>query len=145
MTDQSESTNVKGQVQYINPVTLNRNPAFTNVVTVSGPVKTVYVGGQDAVDATGTIVGKDDLAAQTEQILKNIEAALVAAGAQLEHIIKWNMYIVQGQSLQEGFAAFQRFWGNRSNHPPAITFAFVAGLAHPDFLAEIDVIAVVPE
>ena len=144
MTKQSESTNGKGQVQYINPETLNRNPAFTNVVTVSGPVKTVYVGGQDAVDATGAIVGKGDLGAQTEQILKNIQAALAAGGAQPEHVIKWNMYIVQGQSLQEGFAAFKRFWGNPSN-PPAITFAFVAGLAHPDFLAEIDVIAIVPE
>lgn len=144
MTERPESIHIKGQVQYINPETLNRNPAFTNVVTVSGPVKTVYVGGQDAVDATGAVVGKGDLGAQTEQILKNIGAALAAGGAQLEHIIKWNMYIVQGQSLREGFAAFQRFWGNRSN-PPAITFAFVAGLAHPDFLAEIDAIAVVPE
>src|SRR5215216_781169 len=144
MTSQSESTNVKGQVQYLNPETLNRNPAFTNVVTVSGPVKTVYVGGQDAVDATGVVVGKGDLAAQTEQILKNIQAALAAGGAHPEHVIKWNLYIVQGQSLREGFAAFQRFWGNPSN-PPAITAMFVSGLAHPDFLLEMDAIAVVPE
>jgi len=138
------SKQMNGQVRYLNPDGLPKNPAFTNVVTVTGPVKTVYVGGQDAVDASGTIVGKGDFKAQAEQILKNVQAALAAGGAQLEHVVKWNLYVVQGQPLQEGFAAFQRFWGNRPN-PPAISVMFVAGLAHPDFLAEMDAIAVVPE
>jgi enamine deaminase RidA (YjgF/YER057c/UK114 family) len=144
MNQQSKSTKSDGQVEYLNPDTLNKNPAFTNVVVASGHVKTVYVGGQDAVDATGAIVGKGDLKAQTEQILQNIEAALVAGGAQLEHVVKWNLYVIQGQSLNEGFEVFQRIWGNRP-HPPAISVMVVAGLAHPDFLAEMDAIAVVPE
>ncbi len=133
-----------GQVLYINPDTLNKNPAFTNVIVVTGLTKTVYVGGQDAVDASGTIVGKGDIKAQTEQVLKNIQAALAAGGAQLEHVIKWNLYVVQGQPLQAGFEAFRQVWGRRPN-PPAITMAFVAGLANPDFLVEMDAIAVVPE
>ena len=133
-----------GPIQYINPDALNKNPAFTNVVVVTGPVKTIYVGGQDAINASGEIVGKGDLKAQTEQILKNIQAALAAGGAQLEHVIKWNLYVVQGQSLQEGFEVFQHVWGNRL-HPPAIAMMFVSGLAHPDFLAEMDAIAVVPQ
>lgn len=144
MARSSKSTTKKGNVQYLNPDGLPRNPAFTNVVTVTGPVKTVYIGGQDAVDASGAIVGKGDLKAQTEQILKNIQAALAAAGAQPEHVIKWTIYVVQGQSVQDGFAAFQSVWGNPPN-PPVITVAFVAGLGHPDFLAEIDAVAVVPE
>lgn len=144
MSQGTEPAITKGDVQYLNPPVLNQNPAFTNVVVVSGPVKTVYVGGQDAVDASGTIVGQGDLAAQTEQILKNIQAALAAAGAGLEHIVKWNLYVVQGQPLRAGFEAFQRFWGNRP-HPPAISFMYVAGLANPDFLAEMDAIAVVPQ
>jgi enamine deaminase RidA (YjgF/YER057c/UK114 family) len=146
MAKQTKSTRAKakGEVKYINPEGLPKNPAFTNVVTVTGPAKTIYIGGQDAVDASGAIVGKGDLKAQTEQILKNIQAALAAAGAQPEHVIKWNIYVVQGQSVQDGFAAFQSVWGNPPN-PPVITVAFVAGLGHPDFLAEIDAIAVVPE
>lgn len=131
------------QVQFINPDTLNKNPAFTNVVAVSGPVKTIYVGGQDAVDGSGKIVGKGDLAAQTEQVLRNIQAALEAAGAELHHVVKWNLFIVQGQDLRAGFQVFQRVWGSRPN-PPTITFAFVSGLANPDFLLEMDAIAVVP-
>lgn len=144
MTRTSETTHVKGQVQYLNPNGLPKNPAFSNVVSVTGPARTVYIGGQDAVDPSGAIVGKGDLKAQTEQILKNIQVALAAVGAQLEHIVKWNIYVVQGQSLQVGFEAFQRVWGNRPN-PPVISVMFVAGLAHPDFLAEMDAIAVVPE
>jgi enamine deaminase RidA (YjgF/YER057c/UK114 family) len=133
-----------GQVQFINPDALNKNPAFSNVIVVTGSVRTVYVGGQNAVDASGTIIGKGDLKVQTEQVLKNIQAALSAGGAQLEHVIKWNLYVVQEQSLQAGFEVFQGVWGRRPN-PPAITMAFVAGLANPDFLVEMDAIAVVPE
>jgi enamine deaminase RidA (YjgF/YER057c/UK114 family) len=133
-----------GEVQYVNPDALNKNPAFSNVIVVTGQVKTVYVGGQDAVDASGAIIGKGDIKAQTEQVLKNIQTALAAGGAQFEHVIKWNLYVVQGQSLRLGFEAFQHIWGNRPN-PPAISMAFVAGLAHPDFLVEMDAIAVVPQ
>ena len=132
------------QVQYLNPETLNKNPAFTNLVVVSGSMKTIYVGGQDSVDESGTIVGEGDFQAQSAQVLKNIQAALAAAGADLHHLIKWNMFVVQGQDLRAGLAVFQKVWGNRPN-PPAITFAFVAGLANPDFLIEMDAIAVVPE
>lgn len=132
------------QVLYINPEGLSRNPAFTNVVVVTGHVKTIYIGGQDAVDASGTIVGKGDIKKQTEQVLANLQTALKAGGAELEHIVKWNVYVVQGQNLQQGFEVFQQFWGRRPD-PPAITFMFVSGLANPDFLIEMDAVAVVPQ
>lgn len=133
-----------GQVLYINPEGLSRNPAFTNVVVVTGHVKTIYIGGQDAVDASGKIVGKGDIKKQTEQVLANLQTALKAGGAELEHIVKWNVYVVQGQNLQQGFEVFQQFWGRRPD-PPAITFMFVSGLANPDFLIEMDAVAVVPQ
>ena len=131
-------------VQHLNPEGLNKNPAFTNVVVVSGAAKTIYIGGQDAVDASGAIVGKGDLRAQTEQIFKNLEIVLNAAGATVHDVIKWNIYVVQGQNLAPGFEVFQRVWGQHPN-PPLITGVFVAGLAHPDFLVEIDAVAVIPE
>ncbi|MCE7984433.1 MAG: RidA family protein [Caldilinea sp. CFX5] len=134
---------IKGTVQHLNPDGLHKNPAFSQVVAVGGHVRTIYIGGQNAVDATGQIVGKGDMAAQVEQIFHNLELALATADASFEHLIKWNIYVVQGQSLQPGFAIFQRVWGQRPN-PPLITVLFVAGLAHPDYLAEIDAIAVVP-
>jgi enamine deaminase RidA (YjgF/YER057c/UK114 family) len=134
----------EGQVSHINPDGLPKNPAFTNVIVVTGQVKTVYIGGQDAVDASGSIVGKGDIKKQTEQVLANLQTALKAGGAELEHIVRWNVYVVQGQPIQPAFEAFQQFWGRRPD-PPAITVMFVSGLANPDFLVEMDAVAVVPQ
>jgi enamine deaminase RidA (YjgF/YER057c/UK114 family) len=138
------SASKKGQVRHINPEGLNKNPAFTNVISVTGNVRTVYIGGQDAVDGSGSIVGKGDIRQQAEQVFRNLQAALKADGAELEHVVKWNIYIVQGQPLQPAFEVFQKVWGRRPN-PPTITVMFVFGLANPDFLMEMDAIAVVPE
>lgn len=132
------------RVEHLNPEQLPQHPAFTNVVAVTGSAKTVYVGGQNAVTASGDIVGRGDIAAQTEQVFRNLEAALAAAGARLEHVIKWNIHVVEGQPLQPAFEVFQRVWGARSA-PPLITLAVVSGLAHPDFLLELDAVAVVPD
>ena len=132
----------QGTIQYINPDTMHKNPAYSQAVVVTGPSKTIYVGGQNAVNITGEIVG-DDLATQTDQALKNIEAVLAAAGAEPGHIIKMQIFLVQGVDLREGFAAFQHHWGERENSP-IVTVAFVAALGNPRFLLEIDAIAVVP-
>jgi enamine deaminase RidA (YjgF/YER057c/UK114 family) len=143
MANTSERSANSGSVQHLQPAGLPNNPSFTNVIVVTGPVKTIYIGGQDAVDASGQIVGKGDIKAQTEQVFENLQTALAAAGADLEHVVKWNIYIVQGQPIQAGFEVFQRVWGRRQN-PPTITGVFVAELANPDFLVEIDAVAVVP-
>ena len=133
-----------GQVQHINPDGLTKNPAFTNIVTVTSPVKTIYIGGQDAIDSSGTVIGKGDIQQQAEQVFKNLEVALQAVDAGLEHIIKWNIYVVHGQPIQPALEVFQHVWGRRPN-PPAITMMFVSGLSNPDFLLEIDAIAALPE
>ena len=137
------STAMDGRVEFLNPDGLHRNPAFSNVAVVSGSVRTIYIGGQDAVDAQGNIVGIGDIAAQTEQVLRNLRTALAAADAGPEHVVKWNVLIVEGQDFASGYAAFQRVWGDPPN-PPVITAVVVKGLAHPDFLVEMDAIAVVP-
>jgi len=86
-----ESTMTSGRVELLSPDGLVRSPAFSHVAVVSGAVRTIYIGGQDSVRADREIVGEGDLAAQTTQILTNIETALAAAGAGLEHIVKWNV------------------------------------------------------
>ncbi len=129
------------KVQYINPKGL---PAlgYSNVVVVPAGAKTVYIGGQDAVNSKGEIVGVGDVGAQSRQILHNMDIALAAGGAIPENVVKWNVYIVQGHDIMPGFRAFQEWWGDRPN-PPTITVIFVSGLARPEFLVEIDAIAVV--
>src|ERR687898_1877153 len=120
MSEFPNSAGGAGSVRYINPDSLNKNPAFTNVVVVEGNVKTVYIGGQDALNASGEIVGKGDIVAQTEQILANVRAALEAGGARAEHIIKWNIYVVEGRSLQAGFTPLYKVWPPTPK-PPATT------------------------
>jgi len=141
---QPNSSPIDGSVQYLNPQGLLKNPAFTQAVVVTGSVKTVYIGAQNAVDASRNIIGKGDIAAQTEQVLKNVQICLEAAGARREHLIQWNIYIVQGQPIQPAFEVFQRWWGDRPD-PPLNSVLFVAGLGHPDFLLGIDAIAVAPQ
>ncbi len=135
---------MRGSVKHLNPEGLHKNPAYSHAVVTTGEVKTVYVGGQNAVDASGEVVGKGDIKTQAEQIFKNLETALAGGGAKLDHVIKWNTYVLQGQPPQPAFEVFQRVWGNRPN-PPLITLLFVSGLAQPDYLMEIDAVAVVPK
>lgn len=134
---------MSGQVQYINPEGLSKNPAFSQVVTTAGNGKTVYVGGQNAVNAQGEIVGKGDLAAQTEQVMKNLQTALTACGATWDNLVKLTIHVVQGQDLYRGFQASQKYLGGLGN-PPAVTGFFVSALAHPDFLVEVDAVAFIP-
>ncbi|MCG8480244.1 MAG: RidA family protein [Spirochaetales bacterium] len=130
-------------IEYLNPDDLHENPAYSQVVVISGAVRNVHIGGQNAVDASGALVGVGEIGTQARQIFKNLEIALQAAGAKVEHIVKWNVYVVQGADPGPAFETFRSWWGDRP-HPPLITFLFVAGLAHPDFLMEIDALAAVP-
>ena len=143
MANPTENAKAKGAVQYLNPETLPKNPAFTQVVVATGPVKTVYIGMQNAVDASRNIVGKGDIRAQTVQVLKNLQACLEAAGAKPEHLVQWNIYVAQGQPIQPAFEEGMRWWGNRPNSP-ANSVIFVPEMTPPDFLIGIDAVAVVP-
>lgn len=143
MAEQTQSASAGGSVQYLNPQGLLKNPAFTQVVVASGPVKTVYIGMQNAVNAARQIVGGGDIALQTEQVLKNIDACLEAAGVRREHLVHWTIYVAHGQPIQPAFAAGMRWWGERPN-PPANTVVFVPEFSPPEFLIGIEAIAVAP-
>lgn len=129
-------------IEHINPDDLHRNPAFSQIVAVKGIPRTVYIGGQNAVSKNGEIIGKDDIGTQATQVLKNLEVALSAVGATPANLVKWTIYLVDGQDARPAMAVFQKHWGRRYL-PPAITVLYVSGLANPDFLMEIDAIAVV--
>jgi enamine deaminase RidA (YjgF/YER057c/UK114 family) len=131
------------KIKFINPPGMHKNPAFSQLVVTEGRFKTVYVGGQDAINKDGQIVGKGDMEAQARQVLANLQTALAAGGASLNHVIKWHLYVVEGQSIEKGYKVFQEAMKDIKN-PPIITMAFVSGLAHPDYLMEMDAVAVVP-
>ncbi len=131
-------------ISYINPENMSKPRGYSHAIAVSGNHKTIYIGGQNALDENGNLVGKGSIKEQTGQVLENIEKILDKAGAKLENVVKFNIHILQGQNPQEGFSVFQQKWGANPNLP-AITVLFVAGLGNPDWLLEIDAVAEVSE
>ena len=132
------------KIDYINPESMVKPRGYSHAITVTGNHQTIYLGGQNAVDENGTLVGKDSLRKQTEHVLTNIEKILAESNAKLENVIKFNIYLIPGENPQEGFQVFQEKWRDSSNYL-IITVLFVAGLGNPDWLVEIDGMAVLPE
>lgn len=133
-----------GNIEYINPENMSQPRGYSHAISVKGGHKTVYIGGQNAIDKNGVVVGKGDLKKQTEQVLRNIEIILEESEAKLENVVKFNIYLVQGQNPQDGFEVFQKMWGDNQNFP-TVTVLFIDGLGDPDWLIEIDAIAIISE
>ena len=129
-------------IKRTNPPTISRPTGYTHVVEVSGPVKTIYISGQVALDRDGNLVGANDMKAQTEQVFKNLEAALTAAGAKFSDVVKMNTYATDLAQIQAYRDVRVRYFGDTS---PASTLVQVVRLARPEFLLEVEVIAAVPE
>ena len=101
---------------------------------------TVYVAGQVALDKDGNLVGKGDITAQAEQVFKNLQAVLAAAGASFQDVVKNNTYLTREEDISKLREVRQRYI---TGEPPASTLAVISALANPDFLIEVEVIAVV--
>jgi enamine deaminase RidA (YjgF/YER057c/UK114 family) len=61
---------MRGSVERLTPDGLHNNPAYSQVVVTTGDVKTVYAGGQNAVDTAGNVVGKGDIKVQADRPLR---------------------------------------------------------------------------
>ena len=127
--------------RHINPDGLVRHPAFSQAVVVEQPSKTIYVAGQNVVDADGELVGST-IAEQTVRAFRNLATVLESEGAGLTDVVTWSIAVVEGQDIGEGFAAFQQVW-DPADPPPAITVQVVSGLALPGALVEVDAVAAV--
>lgn len=123
----------------INPASMHQSPAFAQGVLVEAGSRLLFIGGQDGVDASGTVV-PGGLGAQTEQALRNVLTVLAEVGASQENVVRMTIYLTAGADVNEGFAASRAVWGM---HQTAITVVSVAAFANPEFLVEIDAIAAV--
>lgn len=103
---------------------------------------TIYVRGQVGTDFEGRLIGLGDPAAQAEQAMKNVAQLLKEAGSCLEDIVKTTTYIVDPRFREPVYREVGKWL---KGVYPISTGLVVAGLAQPEWLMEIDVIAVVPE
>jgi enamine deaminase RidA (YjgF/YER057c/UK114 family) len=110
---------------------------FTHVVRAGN---TIYIGGQAALDANGQIVGRDDISAQTKQVFENLSTALASVGADFTNLARITVYATDANYRLTIASVRREYLG--SPDPVASTFVVVTGLALPEFLVEIDGIAV---
>jgi enamine deaminase RidA (YjgF/YER057c/UK114 family) len=130
--------------EYLNPKEMGAAPKFyTHAVTAAGAGKLVYVSGQVSWDASGKVVGKGDMRAQSEQVFGNVTAALRAAGAKWDDVIKMNGYMVGMDGPRVD--AYREVRGKYlvAGKLPASTLVGVERLVHPDLLLEVEVVAAV--
>ena len=123
-----------------NPTGMAKPTGYSHVTVVSAG-RQVHVAGQVALDASGTLVGKGDLAAQTEQVFVNLKAARASAGADFSKVFKMVTYVVDltPDKLPAVRGVRAKVFGDGPY--PASTLVGVTALVSPDFLIEIEVIA----
>ncbi len=130
-------------IERVNPPALARPSGFAHAVVATGS-RVVFLAGQTALDAAGAIVG-NTVAAQFEQALANLLAALRAAGGSAEYLASLTIYAVdlgdyRAHSREIG-AAWRRLAGSEY---PAMAAVGVSRLWDPAALVEIQGYAVVP-
>lgn len=118
----------------------NGKPSYSHVVTVSGTGKIVYTAGQLARDIDGNCVGKGDMRAQLEQTFQNLDRCLKAAGATWADVVKTNTFVTDFDEFQKCADVRMRYIGVAT---PTSTTVGVTRLAGPDFMVEIEAVAVV--
>lgn len=128
-------------IQRLSPEGLISSPAFSHVAIVPAGAATIYVGGQNAVAADGSLVGGEDVAAQSVRAMENAKTALAAAGAGLADVVQWTVLIVAGADLGAAYGAIAGQLA--SGEPALVTAAQVAGLGVPGALVEISAVAAV--
>jgi enamine deaminase RidA (YjgF/YER057c/UK114 family) len=130
------------EIEHPRPEGLLHNPAFSQVVTASG-ARTIYTAGQVSIDEGGATVGAGDLAAQAAQAMRNVGLALAAAGAGYADIVKITTYVVNYRPEHRSVIGKARAPFFAAGTPPASTLVGVSALALPEWLVEIEAVAVV--
>ena len=101
---------------------------------------TLYIAGQIALNPSGHLVGKGDIESQAQQVYANLAAILKELGGDLSDIVKMTTFLTDRRHL-DGFRHVRN--GVFSEPFPPNTLLFINGLAHPDYLIEVEAVAVI--
>jgi enamine deaminase RidA (YjgF/YER057c/UK114 family) len=129
----------------INPETLNRHPAYSQVTTITGETKFIYVAGQTdrGLDYTpgSNACQHDDWRGQIIGVNENVEKGLQAAGANWDDVVFIRRFVLDMTAYRAVVNAIPSVWENRD--PPPSTLIEVGALSEPCQLLEVDVFAAV--
>jgi enamine deaminase RidA (YjgF/YER057c/UK114 family) len=126
---------------HLAPAGMAPGNGYSQVVAASG--RLVAIAGQVALDADGNLVGRDDPDAQIHQVFQNVGAALAAVGASFDDVIRLTYFLTDLSILPAVRQARDRYVDTQ--RPPASTAVQVAGLVRPEFLLEVEALAVLSE
>lgn len=129
--------------EFINPFRTKPSGYTHTVVSASG--RTIYISGQVPVNEAGQLVGEGDLKTQTKQVYDNLLYCLRFAGARFEDVVKMTTYVVNYKPSDIDIIREVRKAYLSKENPPASTLVGVQSLVHPDYLIEIEAIAVIPD
>jgi enamine deaminase RidA (YjgF/YER057c/UK114 family) len=132
----------KADVRYSNPPGMSSPPAYSHVVEVNGPHRTVYLAGQTGADATGKVA--QGFRAQAVQVFENIKTALASVGGSFEHVVRLNSYLTNIEANGAEFREVRASYFPNRSALPASTLLQVPRLANTAYLLEVEVIAVLP-
>ena len=128
------------EIQLLRPAGLVESPAFSHVAIVPPGATTVFVGGQNAVDQDGQLVGGADAAAQTAKVMENLVTALAAAGAGIPDLVSVTVVLVEGVDVQAAYAAAVPALA-AAKTPPLVSGLLVSGLGVAGALVEVSAVA----
>lgn len=122
----------------VTPPDLFASPAFSHGVSKVG--RPLYVAGQLPLDADGNCVGEGDIHAQIDRVWFQISRVLEEAGGTLADLVKITSYIVDPEHVRP--VVESRYTRFEAGRVPASALLIVAGLARPEFLVEIEGVAI---
>ena len=121
----------------IAPKNLHRPFGYAHAIQVE---KTLYISGQIPMDMDMNVVGKDDMAAQTELVYDNLKKVLEDAGGSMTNIVMLNIYCTDIERFdKETRGIRKKYFGD---YYPAVTAVEVKRLYHPDYMIEVEAVAV---
>ena len=127
----------------INPSGLAAPRGFSHGIATTGGTL-LFLGGQDASDATGRIVAPGDLVAQLDQVLANLREVVTAAGGQMTDIVKLNMFVRDRDDYAAKRKALGEVWRRHfGDYYPALALFEVSALFQTDALIELEGTAVI--
>jgi enamine deaminase RidA (YjgF/YER057c/UK114 family) len=125
----------------INPPELGTPPGYSQVVEVTAS-RIIFIAGQTALDRDGSLIGKNDFAAQAEQVFRNLSFALQASGCTASNLVKLTVFLTDMDNLTSYRDARNQFFACVTPPAaPAVTLVEVSKLYGPDFMIEIEAIA----
>jgi len=115
-------------------------PAYSQGIRVTGAQTILFLSGQVAYDKKGGVAHKGDFEGQARQVFKSIKAHVEAGGGKMSNVVKLNMYLTDIRYRADLIPIRQEFFGKKL---PAATLITTPALAHPDWLIEVEAIAVI--